>query len=110
VPQKCILIVEDEAVIADGISHAFRTDGFLPHHLTLGETALALLQRPEAEQSQLIVFDVGSPDPSGFEVCRCLRQFCDVSVIFLTACNDEIDRIADLEIGADNHVTKPLPS
>lgn len=107
-PQKSVLIVEDEAAIADSISYALRTDGFSPHHVTLGETALAALQRPEAEQFQLIVLDVGLPDLSGFEVCRRLRQFCDVPVIFLTARSDEIDRIVGLEIGADDYVTKPF--
>jgi len=54
------------------------------------------------------VLDVGLPDMNGFEVCRRLRQFSDVPVIFLTARSDEIDRIVGLEIGADDYVTKPF--
>ncbi len=102
---KAILIVEDEIAIADGIAYALSTEGFTPHHLTLGEAALTALR---AEPFQLVILDVGLPDVSGFEVCRRLRQFSDVPVLFLTARSDEIDRVVGLEIGADDYVTKPF--
>ena len=100
-----ILIVEDETAIADGIAYALRTEGFAPRHLTLGEDALAALR---AEAFELVILDVGLPDTSGFDVCRRLRQFSEVPVIFLTARSDEIDRVVGLEIGADDYVTKPF--
>ncbi len=103
---KTVLIVEDEQAIADSIAYALRTDGFTPRHVTLGEQALAVL-RSEAVP-QLVVLDIGLPDMSGLEVCRRLRQFSEVPVIFLTARSDEIDRIVGLEIGADDYVTKPF--
>ena len=104
-----ILIVEDELAIADGISYALRTDGFTPLHVALGEQALAAVREPGAAGvPALVVLDVGLPDINGFEVCRRLRQFSDVPVIFLTARSDEIDRIVGLEIGADDYVTKPF--
>ena len=108
---KTILIVEDEQAIADSIAYALRTDGFTPRHLMLGEQTLAALRAPlgeAAEMPALVVLDVGLPDMSGLEVCRRLRQFSDVPVIFLTARSDEIDRIVGLEIGADDYVTKPF--
>src|SRR5450830_683319 len=103
---KTVLIVEDEQAIADSIAYALRTDGFTPHHVTLGEQALAVLRSEAAPL--LVVLDIGLPDMSGLEVCRRLRQFSDVPVIFLTARSDEIDRIVGLEIGADDYVTKPF--
>ncbi len=104
-----ILIVEDELAIAEGIAYALRTDGFTPMHVTLGEQALAAMREPGgADAPALVVLDVGLPDINGFEVCRRLRQFSDVPVIFLTARSDEIDRIVGLEIGADDYVTKPF--
>jgi two-component system catabolic regulation response regulator CreB len=103
--QKSILIVEDEPAIADGIAYALRTEGFAPHHVTLGEAALEALRDGAFE---LAILDVGLPDVSGFEVCRRLRQFSEVPVIFLTARSDEIDRVVGLEIGADDYVTKPF--
>ena len=102
---KSILIVEDELAIADSIAYALRTDGFNAQHVTLGAAAL---ERVRAEPPALLVLDVGLPDMNGFEVCRQLRQFSDVPVIFLTARSDEIDRIVGLEIGADDYVTKPF--
>ncbi|HEX7643401.1 MAG TPA: two-component system response regulator CreB [Burkholderiaceae bacterium] len=102
---KPILIVEDEPAIADGIAYALRTEGFAPKHVTLGESALAALR---GEPFELAILDVGLPDVSGFEVCRRLRRFSEVPVIFLTARNDEIDRVVGLEIGADDYVTKPF--
>jgi two-component system catabolic regulation response regulator CreB len=101
-----ILIVEDELAIADSIAYALRTDGFTPIHVSLGQHALDAMRAQPAPA--LIVLDVGLPDMNGFEVCRQLRQFCNVPVIFLTARSDEIDRIVGLEIGADDYVTKPF--
>ncbi|PJC95778.1 two-component system response regulator CreB [Janthinobacterium sp. BJB1] len=108
---KTVLIVEDEQAIADSIAYALRTDGFAPRHVMLGEQALAALRTHPGEAAEipvLVVLDVGLPDMSGLEVCRRLRQFSDVPVIFLTARSDEIDRIVGLEIGADDYVTKPF--
>ena len=102
---KSILIVEDELAIADSIAYALRTDGYAPVHVGLGSAALAAMRQAPAA---LVVLDVGLPDMNGFEVCRQLRQFSHVPVIFLTARSDEIDRIVGLEIGADDYVTKPF--
>jgi two-component system catabolic regulation response regulator CreB len=106
---RTILLVEDELAIADSIAYALRTDGFAPVHVTLGAQALAAVRdAPAGAGPALVVLDVGLPDMNGFEVCRQLRQFSDVPVIFLTARSDEIDRIVGLEIGADDYVTKPF--
>ncbi|MBN3834113.1 two-component system response regulator CreB [Burkholderia sp. Ac-20344] len=103
--QPHILIVEDEMAIADTIIYALGTDGMQTVHCTLGQAALDRLRDARFD---LVVLDVGLPDLSGFEVCRRLRTFSDVPVIFLTARHDEIDRIVGLEIGADDYVIKPF--
>ncbi len=103
--EKTILIVEDEQAIADSIAFALGKEGFVPHHVTLGEQALGAARELAPA---LVILDVGLPDISGLDVCRRLRQFSDVPVIFLTARSDEIDRIVGLEIGADDYVTKPF--
>jgi two-component system catabolic regulation response regulator CreB len=102
---KKILIVEDEASIADSISYALHKDGFHPEHAMLGELALQRLRQGDVA---LVILDVGLPDISGLDVCRRLRQFSEVPVIFLTARSEEIDRVVGLEIGADDYVTKPF--
>jgi two-component system, OmpR family, catabolic regulation response regulator CreB len=100
-----ILIVEDERAIADTLIYALRTEGFEPVWCDLGEKALASVRSSEPA---LVILDVGLPDLSGFEVCRSLRTFSEVPVLFLTARGDEVDRIVGLEIGADDYVTKPF--
>lgn len=103
-PQR-ILIVEDEPAIADTLIYALRQNGYQPEHADLLQTGLARLQ---AESFALAILDVGLPDGSGFELCRQLRRFSQIPVMFLTAHGDEIDRIVGLEIGADDYVTKPF--
>jgi two-component system catabolic regulation response regulator CreB len=106
--RKTILIAEDELAIADGIVYALRTEGFAPHHVTLGEQAIAAIRSNAEPAPSLLVLDVGLPDINGFEVCRRLRQFSNIPIIFLTARSDEIDRVVGFEIGADDYLTKPF--
>lgn len=100
-----ILIVEDEASIADTLVYALQAEGFTTTWLQLAEPALALQERSPAD---LLILDVGLPDISGFEACKRLRRFSEVPVIFLTARDAEIDRVVGLEIGADDYVIKPF--
>lgn len=102
---KRILIVEDEQAIADTLIYVLSSSGYQPEHVALAQTALARLQ---AESFALAILDVGLPDGNGFDLCRQLRRFSNLPVIFLTAHGDEIDRIVGLEIGADDYVTKPF--
>ncbi|RYZ95126.1 MAG: response regulator, partial [Moraxellaceae bacterium] len=96
-----ILIVEDEPSIADTLVFVLQAEGFTTTWKTLGGDALHLMQLSSVD---LIIMDVGLPDMSGFEVCKQLRKFSEVPVIFLTARGDELDRIIGLEIGADDYV------
>jgi two-component system catabolic regulation response regulator CreB len=100
-----ILVVEDEPTIADTILYALTTEGMSVEHCTLGGVGL---QRLREGRHDLVVLDVGLPDLSGFEVCRSLRTFSDVPVIFLTARQEEVDRVVGLEIGGDDYVVKPF--
>lgn len=100
-----ILIVEDEPAIAETLVYACRDAGLQTRHCLLGGEAVATMQ---TEPFDLIVLDVGLPDINGFEVCKHIRQFSNVPVLFLTARNHEIDRIVGLEIGADDYVAKPF--
>ncbi|MDD0991029.1 two-component system response regulator CreB [Pseudomonas sp. TNT2022 ID681] len=100
-----ILIVEDEAAIADTLVFALQGDGHSTAWVTLGSAALDQQRQHPAD---LIILDIGLPDISGFETCRQLRRFSDVPVMFLSARDGEIDRIVGLEIGADDYVVKPF--
>ena len=103
--RKTILVVEDEAAIAETIVYALRTEGFAPVWKTTGRDALAVLA---AEPVAFVVLDVGLPDMSGFDVCRELRKRHTVPVIFLTARSGEVDKVVGLELGADDYLAKPF--
>jgi two-component system catabolic regulation response regulator CreB len=100
-----ILIVEDEAAIADTVAYALRAEGHVTEHVLLGS---AVVPRVRAGGIDLVLLDVGLPDTTGFDVCRALRTFSEVPVIFLTARDAEIDRVVGLELGADDYVVKPF--
>lgn len=101
-----ILVVEDEAAIADTLVYALQTEGFEVAWKTRAADALAAAR---AEPFALVVLDVGLPDANGFDVCRELRRtHATLPVIFLTARNAEVDKIVGLEIGADDYVVKPF--
>lgn len=102
---ESILLIEDEPAIADTISYALKTEGFLYDWVQLGSEAKAKL----AEKSyDLLIMDIGLPDISGFDLLREVRKTINTPVIFLTARSDEIDKIVGLEIGADDYLTKPF--
>lgn len=100
-----ILLVEDDRPIADNVVLALMRENLHCHHVSLASEGLALLRNGGFD---LAILDVGLPDGSGFELCRTLRGFSDVPVIFLTARADEIDRVVGLEMGADDYVLKPF--
>ncbi|HNV79462.1 MAG TPA: two-component system response regulator CreB [Thermomonas sp.] len=100
-----ILLAEDEPAIADTVLYALRAEGFTAEHVLLGGSVLPRLKQGGID---LVILDVGLPDRSGFEVCRDLRTTSAVPVVFLTARNDEIDRVLGLELGADDYMAKPF--
>ena len=101
-----VLVVEDERNIADLVRLYLSRDGFGVHVEYDGAAGLAAARkvRPVA-----CVLDIALPGMDGTEVCRRLREAGDwTPVIFLTARDDEVDRIVGLELGADDYVTKPF--
>jgi len=105
-----ILVAEDEPAIADAVLYALRSEGMDAQHCLLGRE---VAPRVRAGGIDVVVLDVGLPDASGFDVCRELRGSSEawvsgVPVIFLTARNDEVDRVLGLELGADDYIAKPF--
>jgi len=101
-----ILIVEDEKEIADTLVYALSSEGFEPHWLSRAQQALELIKQ---QSFDFAIFDIGLPDGNGFELLKQVRQAgFELPVLFLTARNEEIDRIIGLEIGADDYVVKPF--
>ncbi|MFA9439508.1 two-component system response regulator CreB [Uliginosibacterium sp. sgz301328] len=100
-----ILIVEDEAPIAETLAYALRAEGYATAHVATGQAALARLAEGNLA---LAIIDVGLPDISGFELVRRIRSSNPIPVMFLTAHADEIDRVLGFEVGADDYVVKPF--
>jgi DNA-binding response OmpR family regulator len=98
-----IMVVEDEANIGGLVRTYLERAGYQVLWVTSGEDALAELHR---HPIKLVVLDVGLPGIDGFEVCR--RIAGGVPVIMLTARDEEPDRVAGLEVGADDYVSKPF--
>jgi two-component system catabolic regulation response regulator CreB len=105
VTNKHILVIEDESSIADNITYTLSSEGFSCSWVAIGSEGLNLLHNKHVD---LVILDVGLPDISGFEVCKSIRKFSDVPIIFLTARGEEIDRVVGLEIGGDDYVVKPF--
>ena len=106
VSRGLIVVIEDEAPIADLIRLNLAKSGFGVHIERDGSAGLAAIAhyRPAA-----IVLDIGLPGTDGVEVCRRLRAANDwTPVLFVTARDDEVDRIVGLELGADDYITKPF--
>ncbi len=100
-----ILVVDDEPRIRDVVAYAISKEGYRVTQATGGDEALALLRRGPFD---LVVLDVGLPDKDGLSVCRELRTFSEVPVLFLSARNEEIDRVIGLEVGGDDYLDKPF--
>ena len=100
-----VLVVEDEEAIASVVRAYLERDGYRVRWVSTGQEALDAIA-PEAVQ--LVVLDIGLPDFDGFEVCRRIRTRSQVPIIMLTARDDEVDRVAGLEVGADDYVSKPF--
>ena len=102
---KTILVVDDEPSIAQIATDYLRHGGFGVITASNGADALALAR---AQRPDLIVLDLGLPRMDGIEVAKTLRREGDIPIIMLTARIEESDRLAGLELGADDYVTKPF--
>lgn len=104
---KQILCVEDDAAILMPLKYALEREDWQVTWANTGNQAIQLVQDNAYD---FIILDVGLPDLNGFEVCKKIRLFNHTPLLFLTARDDEIDRIIGLEIGADDYCAKPFSS
>ena len=104
--EAVIVVVEDDPNIADLVELYLRRDGYRPYQASTGERALEVIAE---RRPKLVLLDVGLPgELDGLDVCRAVRAESDVPIVFLTARDDEVDRVLGLELGADDYVTKPF--
>jgi two-component system, OmpR family, response regulator RegX3 len=103
--KRTILLVEDEESITTPLVAALEREGF---DTAVSATAGESIEAAERVKPDLVLLDVMLPDGSGFDVCRELRSRSRVPIIMLTARGEEADRVAGLELGADDYVVKPF--
>ena len=103
--QKQILVVEDEAKIANVIKDYLENADYGVMLLSRGD---AVLPQVRKSMPDLIVLDIMLPGKDGMEICREIRKISDVPIIMLTAKVEEIDRLIGLELGADDYICKPF--
>jgi DNA-binding response OmpR family regulator len=100
-----LLLVEDEKVLAETLRYNLEREGHTVVVATDGVVALELVRQHDPA---LVILDIMLPRLDGFSVCRILRTESNVPIMMLTARQDEVDRIAGLELGADDYMTKPF--
>jgi DNA-binding response OmpR family regulator len=100
-----ILLVEDERAITEPLAEALEREGFVPE---VAGTAAEAMETARGSAPDLVLLDIGLPDGSGLDVCRELRRQTEVPIIMLTARGSEADRVAGLELGADDYIVKPF--
>jgi two-component system, OmpR family, response regulator RegX3 len=97
-----VLVVEDDDAIAEPLVKGLRREGYTTDRVCSGAAAL------DAEPVDVVLLDLGLPDLDGHDVCRTLRSRSEVPIIVITARADESDRVAGLDLGADDYLVKPF--
>jgi two-component system response regulator RegX3 len=100
-----ILLVEDEASLAESVRYNLEREGF---RVAVTPDGRGGLERFRAEQPSLVILDLMLPEMSGLDLCKLIREESQVPIIMLTAKDAEADKVAGLELGADDYVTKPF--
>jgi two-component system response regulator RegX3 len=100
-----ILLVEDEEALADSVRYNLEREGY---GVTVAADGRRAIERFRSDHPSLVILDLMLPELSGLDVCRMIRQESDVPIIMVTAKDSEADKVAGLELGADDYVTKPF--
>ena len=102
---KTILIIEDDITLNKGIMLTLRQNDINIKQAFTLEDSRNILKK---EKIDLIILDVNLPDGNGFDFCKEIREKSTIPIIFLTACDMELDIVTGLELGADDYITKPF--
>ena len=104
-PPQRVLVVDDDPTVAEVVTRYLEREGFAVESVADGPGAL---DRAATDAPDLVVLDLMLPGLDGVEVCRRLREMAPIPIIMLTALGDESDRVAGLELGADDYIAKPF--
>ena len=101
-----VLIVEDDSVILEGLRFALTQEGY--QVMTAASAAGAMEVIEGGDSIGFYLLDVMLPDGDGYQICRAVRQISQAPILFLTACDDEVNTVMALEQGADDYIAKPF--
>lgn len=106
VEDKKLLIIDDEAAILDILQMTFEKEGFRKiYRAATGEDGIALCHDTAPD---MIILDIMLPDINGYEVCRRIREMTLSPILFLSAKNEDTDKLLGLGVGGDDYITKPF--
>ncbi len=100
-----ILIVEDDSTIAFGVKYALEQEGF---NVDIAKDLQEARDNISNNNYNIILLDVMLPDGTGYDLCKEIRNISEVPIIFLTACDEEVNIVMGLDIGGDDYMTKPF--
>lgn len=100
-----ILLVEDDMTLAMGIEYSLKNEGFQVVHAPSLSKARDEFEKLDID---MILLDITMPDGSGYDLCREIRECKNTPIIFLTACDEEVNIVLGLDMGADDYLTKPV--
>ena len=100
-----ILMVEDDSTIAFGVKYALEQEGF---NVDICKDLESSRENIEKKEYDIILLDVMLPDGNGYDLCKEIRNIQDTPIIFLTACDEEVNIVMGLDIGGDDYMTKPF--
>lgn len=103
--RRCVVVCDDEHEIADLVAHLLEREGFCARATYCAQDALALVRAGEADCA---ILDIMMPGMDGFELGKRIREFSDIPLIFLSAKDEEVDKVLGFTLGADDYVTKPF--
>lgn len=101
-----VLVVEDDSVIREGLKFALTQEGY--QVMTAASAAEAMEVIDGGDSIGFYLLDVMLPDGDGYQICRAVRQISQAPILFLTACDDEVNTVMALEQGADDYIAKPF--
>ena len=100
-----ILLVEDDLTLSQGIEFTLVKEGF---NIMIANTLKKAEDLFNSQTFDLVLLDVMLPDGSGYDLCRKIRLTSQVPIVFLTACDDEVNVVLGLDIGGDDYISKPF--
>lgn len=100
-----ILLVEDDKTLSEGIAYSLKSEGY---NVDIANTYCDGLKSINTNEYILIILDVLLPDGSGYDLCKDIRKDKNTPIIFLTACDEEVNVVMGLDLGGDDYITKPF--